>query len=92
MLRDQIIPKLAERTRQLKIGNGMDPGAEIGPIVTRQALERILYIDGRPWRAVRSSSSTAGSTQKRPRLNRPGYEKRLLARRTLFRPGDGADA
>src|SRR5437870_7396183 len=43
---DQIMPKLAERTRQLKIGNGMDPGAEMGPIVTRQALERIrAYID-----------------------------------------------
>jgi len=43
---DQIMPKLAERTRQLKIGNGMDPGAEMGPIITRQALERIrAYID-----------------------------------------------
>ena len=38
---DKIIPKLAERARTLKIKNGMELDAEMGPIVTRQALERI---------------------------------------------------
>ncbi len=38
---DKIVPKLAERARALKIKNGMEPDAEMGPIVTRQALERI---------------------------------------------------
>lgn len=38
---DKIMPKLAERAKQLKIKNGMEPDAEMGPIVTRQALERI---------------------------------------------------
>ncbi|XHS79202.1 CoA-acylating methylmalonate-semialdehyde dehydrogenase [Burkholderiaceae bacterium UC74_6] len=38
---DRIMPLLAERTRALKIGNGMRPEVEMGPIVTRQALERI---------------------------------------------------
>lgn len=38
---DRIIPKLAERARTLKITNGMNPEAEMGPIVTREALERI---------------------------------------------------
>ena len=38
---DKIVPKLAERARQLVIGNGMDADAEMGPIVSRQALERI---------------------------------------------------
>ena len=38
---DQIVPRLAERARQLVIKNGMEPDAEMGPIVTRQALERI---------------------------------------------------
>ncbi len=38
---DRIMPLLAERTRTLKIGNGMDAGVEMGPIVTPQALERI---------------------------------------------------
>jgi len=38
---DRIVPKLAERTKKLKIKNGMELDAEMGPIVTRQALERI---------------------------------------------------
>lgn len=43
---DKIMPKLAERAKQLKIKNGMELDAEMGPIVTRQALERIQgYIE-----------------------------------------------
>ncbi|MDE2095052.1 MAG: aldehyde dehydrogenase family protein, partial [Burkholderiales bacterium] len=43
---DKIVPKLAERAKSLKIKNGMELDAEMGPIVTRQALERIEgYID-----------------------------------------------
>jgi malonate-semialdehyde dehydrogenase (acetylating)/methylmalonate-semialdehyde dehydrogenase len=38
---DKIMPRLAERARQLVVKNGMEPDAEMGPIVTRQALERI---------------------------------------------------
>jgi malonate-semialdehyde dehydrogenase (acetylating)/methylmalonate-semialdehyde dehydrogenase len=38
---DKIIPKLAERARSLIVKNGMEPDAEMGPIVTQQALERI---------------------------------------------------
>jgi len=38
---DKIVPRLAERAKQLKIKNGMESDAEMGPIVTRQALERI---------------------------------------------------
>ena len=38
---DRIVPRLAERARALKIGDGMTPGVEMGPIVARQALERI---------------------------------------------------
>jgi malonate-semialdehyde dehydrogenase (acetylating)/methylmalonate-semialdehyde dehydrogenase len=43
---DKIMPQLAERTRQLKIKNGMEADAEMGPIVTRQAVDKIRgYID-----------------------------------------------
>jgi malonate-semialdehyde dehydrogenase (acetylating)/methylmalonate-semialdehyde dehydrogenase len=38
---DKIVPKLAERAKALKIKNPMELDAEMGPIVTRQALERI---------------------------------------------------
>lgn len=38
---DKIVPRLAERARSLIVKNGMERDAEMGPIVTRQALERI---------------------------------------------------
>jgi malonate-semialdehyde dehydrogenase (acetylating) / methylmalonate-semialdehyde dehydrogenase len=38
---DKIVPLLAERAKALKIRNGMELDAEMGPIVTKQALERI---------------------------------------------------
>jgi malonate-semialdehyde dehydrogenase (acetylating)/methylmalonate-semialdehyde dehydrogenase len=43
---DKVMPLLAERTKKLVIKNGMELDAEMGPIVTKQALERIEgYID-----------------------------------------------
>jgi malonate-semialdehyde dehydrogenase (acetylating)/methylmalonate-semialdehyde dehydrogenase len=38
---DRVIAQLAERARKLVVKNGMEPDAEMGPIVTREALERI---------------------------------------------------
>jgi malonate-semialdehyde dehydrogenase (acetylating)/methylmalonate-semialdehyde dehydrogenase len=38
---DKIMPKLIERTRTLKVNDGMNGEAEMGPIVTRAALDRI---------------------------------------------------
>ncbi|WP_114810899.1 CoA-acylating methylmalonate-semialdehyde dehydrogenase [Paraburkholderia kururiensis] len=38
---DKIVPALAERARTLRIGNGMQADAEMGPVVTREALQRI---------------------------------------------------
>jgi malonate-semialdehyde dehydrogenase (acetylating) / methylmalonate-semialdehyde dehydrogenase len=38
---DKVMPKLAARTKTLKIKNGMELDAEMGPIVTKQALDRI---------------------------------------------------
>ncbi|KQP21548.1 CoA-acylating methylmalonate-semialdehyde dehydrogenase [Pseudorhodoferax sp. Leaf267] len=43
---DKVVPMLAERAKKLVIKNGMELDAEMGPIVTQQALERIEgYID-----------------------------------------------
>ncbi|AMD01014.1 CoA-acylating methylmalonate-semialdehyde dehydrogenase [Halomonas chromatireducens] len=43
---DQIVPRLAERAKSLKVKNGMELDAEMGPIVTAQAHQRITgYID-----------------------------------------------
>ncbi len=38
---DKIVPKLAARAKALKIKNGMEPDAEMGPIVTKEARDRI---------------------------------------------------
>jgi len=38
---DRIVPKLAARAKTLKVRNGMELDAEMGPLVTKQALERV---------------------------------------------------
>ncbi|WP_397473518.1 CoA-acylating methylmalonate-semialdehyde dehydrogenase [Pusillimonas sp.] len=38
---DRIMPRLKERAETLKVRNGMDPEAEMGPIVTDEALKRV---------------------------------------------------
>jgi malonate-semialdehyde dehydrogenase (acetylating) / methylmalonate-semialdehyde dehydrogenase len=43
---DRVVSRLAQRARALRVGNGMDAGVEMGPVVTRDALTRIVgYID-----------------------------------------------
>jgi len=43
---DQLVAKLAERTAALKIDDGMAPGAEMGPVVTAAAKQRIEKLIG----------------------------------------------
>ncbi len=43
---DKIVPLLAARAKALKINNGMEPDAEMGPIVTREARDRIETMIG----------------------------------------------
>jgi malonate-semialdehyde dehydrogenase (acetylating) / methylmalonate-semialdehyde dehydrogenase len=38
---ERMIRKLAERARRLRVGEGMQPEAEMGPLINGQALERI---------------------------------------------------
>ncbi|MDT6963178.1 CoA-acylating methylmalonate-semialdehyde dehydrogenase [Cupriavidus sp. SZY C1] len=75
---DKIIPRLKARALELVIKNGMEPDAEMGPVVTREALERIenyigigvqegaeLLVDGRNYRV-------------------PGHENGFFTGGTLF--------
>jgi succinate-semialdehyde dehydrogenase/glutarate-semialdehyde dehydrogenase len=39
---DKFIPALVEGTSQLKVGNGLDEGVEIGPLINKEALDRAL--------------------------------------------------
>ena len=75
---ERVVPELARRARALRISHGMDPAAEMGPVITRQALERIegciqkgvdqgatLVVDGRGARV-------------------PGHEQGFFTGGTLF--------
>jgi malonate-semialdehyde dehydrogenase (acetylating) / methylmalonate-semialdehyde dehydrogenase len=82
---DRIMPQLAERTRQLQIKNGMESDAEMGPIVTRQALEKIHgYIDD----GVASGASLVVDGRLDPRSGRPftvqGHENGFWLGGSLF--------
>jgi malonate-semialdehyde dehydrogenase (acetylating) / methylmalonate-semialdehyde dehydrogenase len=75
---DRVVAKLAQRARALRVGNGMDADVEMGPVVTRQALERISgYIDV----GVREGAQlvTDGRT-----LKVPGYDHGFFLGGTLF--------
>jgi malonate-semialdehyde dehydrogenase (acetylating)/methylmalonate-semialdehyde dehydrogenase len=43
---EALIPRLRERIRKLKVGPGLEPGVEMGPLVTRQHRDRVAsYLD-----------------------------------------------
>jgi len=43
---DKVVPMLRKRAAELRIGDGLNSDVEMGPVVTRQALERIEgYVD-----------------------------------------------
>ncbi len=73
---ERLIPVLAERARRLKIADGMNPEAEMGPIINAAALERIrgyiadgaaagaeLVVDGRVDSASGRPFAIAGREQ-----------------------------
>jgi malonate-semialdehyde dehydrogenase (acetylating) / methylmalonate-semialdehyde dehydrogenase len=67
---DRIMPKLAERTRGLKVGNGMRTDVEMGPLISRAAVSRIAgYIaDG-----VDSGATLVVDGRSRPIAAQPGF-------------------
>ncbi|MEA2317915.1 MAG: malonate-semialdehyde dehydrogenase (acetylating) / methylmalonate-semialdehyde dehydrogenase [Solirubrobacteraceae bacterium] len=44
---DPLVERLAEKTRAVKVGPGLEPDSEMGPVVTPDALERITGYIGR---------------------------------------------
>jgi malonate-semialdehyde dehydrogenase (acetylating)/methylmalonate-semialdehyde dehydrogenase len=75
---ERLIPKLAERTAALQIHPGMQPEAEMGPVVTREALQRIEgYIDIGVKEGAKLVVDGRG-------LKVPGYEGGFFTGGTLF--------
>jgi malonate-semialdehyde dehydrogenase (acetylating)/methylmalonate-semialdehyde dehydrogenase len=75
---ERLMPKLAERARSLLVKNGMEPDAEMGPIVTRQALQRI---EGYIAAGVEEGASLIVDGRK---LKVPGHEGGFFTGGTLF--------
>jgi betaine-aldehyde dehydrogenase len=45
-LADRFLPRLADASNKIIVGDGLDPATEMGPLITRTHLERVLgYID-----------------------------------------------
>ncbi len=81
---DKIMPKLAERARQLKVKNGMELDSEMGPIVTGQALDRIKgYIDDGVKSGARLVVDGRVDANGKP-FTVPGFEKGYWIGGTLF--------
>ncbi|MBI2390352.1 MAG: CoA-acylating methylmalonate-semialdehyde dehydrogenase [Deltaproteobacteria bacterium] len=38
---DKLLPKIRERIAALKVGNGLDPASQMGPLITRQHMEKV---------------------------------------------------
>jgi malonate-semialdehyde dehydrogenase (acetylating)/methylmalonate-semialdehyde dehydrogenase len=75
---DRIVPVLAERARALKVTGGMDLTAEMGPIVTREALQRI---EGCIATGVEEGASLVVDGRG---LSVPGFEGGFFTGGTLF--------
>lgn len=75
---DRFVAALAERTRGLKVGNGMEPGIEIGPCVDEGQMNTVLhYIElGRK----ECGEPLAGGH----RLAGPGFDQGWFVEPTLF--------
>ncbi len=44
---DEFIEKVTQRIRGLRVGDGFDPDSDMGPLITRDALERVTgFVDG----------------------------------------------
>src|SRR4029453_6435408 len=43
---DRLLPRIQDRLRRLKVGPGLDAGAEMGPLVTKDHLARVVsYVE-----------------------------------------------
>ena len=92
---DAFLNSLIERTRKLKVGNGMEPGVEIGPCVDEQQMNTVLrYIDigkkeaGEPKIGGRRLTGSAHSKGYfvEPTIFTEVTEKMVIAREEIFGP------
>ncbi|MFI9637058.1 aldehyde dehydrogenase family protein [Nocardia sp. NPDC051929] len=45
-IHDEFVSRMAEFTKTIRVGDGLDPNSQLGPLISRRQLERVLnYID-----------------------------------------------
>lgn len=53
-IQDEFVDRLAAVAGTLKVGNGLDPDVNLGPLISRKQLDRVLgYVDGAPEEGAR---------------------------------------
>jgi len=82
---ERLLPRLAERARQLRVAEGMQPEAEMGPLINQAALERVRgYIDD----GVASGARLLVDGRRQPGSAAPfsvaGHENGFFLGATLF--------
>lgn len=77
-LHDAFLKRLSERAMRIKVGNGLEPGVEMGPLISRTHMERVLgYIEqGKKEGATLSCGGR--------RLTEGGLDKGFFVEPTIF--------
>ena len=81
---EQLVPRIRERVRRLKVAPGWEPGAEMGPLATREGLSRVLA------HVERGVAEGADLVEDGRSLRVPGHEDGFFLGPCLFdrvRPG-----
>ena len=75
---DRVLPKIRERVRQLKVAPGLEPGAEMGPLVTKEHHARVAsYVE-------RGQAEGAELVEDGRALRVPGHEGGFFLGPCLF--------
>src|SRR6201990_490314 len=75
---DEFVGRVAEYGKKLKVGNGLDPNTQIGPLVSEQQLDRVTsYLDV-------GAKEGAKALARRPRLTEGALSKGYFVPPTVF--------
>ena len=75
---EKLLPKIRERIAALKVGNGLDPASQMGPLITRAHLDKVRgYVD----EGVREGAELLEDGRT---LKVPGHENGFFLGPTLF--------
>jgi aldehyde dehydrogenase (NAD+) len=53
-IQDEFVERVTAHAKSLKVGNGLDPDVNLGPLISKKQLDRVLgYVDGAPGEGAR---------------------------------------